>query len=252
MTTGRINQVTDRRSLCHGRIMTGQELSIVPTGADCGAADDRRDLPVKVIARPVSKRQFPTDDRTPPTTSPSNATHRRGTHAGSPAANAFHFPRALLAFQRPKLSSPPSHRQPTRSYDRSLPSDGDTGIRAVGPKESIRTGALPQPWIREDLRRAHRESRDDQCSFPHDLPGITTKLLSLTLWRIFPRKTSLERTLPRNFYETSAARTILRLRTFSGQMPLIRYCMAQKGDNPRPHRTVGTTLPPNCWKHSHR
>lgn len=98
------------------------------------------------------------------------------------AANAFHSPRALLAFHRPKPSLPPSHRQPTRSHDQSLPPDGDIGIRAVGPRGSIYTGALLQPWIREDLRRAHHESRDDQCSFPHHLPGITAKLLSLTLW----------------------------------------------------------------------
>ena len=52
-------------------------------------------------------------------------------------------------------------------------------------RDPICTDALPQPWIRWDLQVAHREGRDDQCSFPHHLPGITAKLLSLPLWGNF-------------------------------------------------------------------
>ena len=182
MTTGRINQVTDRRSLCHGRKMPG--LGTLHRAHRSRLWSRRRPSgPTREGHCPTGLQTSIPHRRQDTTNDFSLERNTQERHARRiTAANAFHSPRALLAFHRPKPSLPPSHRQPTRSHDQSLPPDGDIGIRAVGPRGSIYTGALLQPWIREDLRRAHHESRDDQCSFPHHLPGITAKLLSLTLW----------------------------------------------------------------------
>ena len=106
MTTGRINQVTDRRSLRHDCMSPGR-------GTLHHAHRSRlwsRRRPSGLFPRghcPTGLHQtsIPTDGRAPPTTSPSNATHRRGTHAGSPAAKTFHFLRAMLAFNRTVIAS---------------------------------------------------------------------------------------------------------------------------------------------------
>ena len=212
MTTGRINQVTDRRSLCHGRIMPGlgtlhhahrsrlwsrrrpsgpTREGHCPTGLQTSMPhrrqDTTNDFSLEHNTQERHTRRVTCDEHLPfPASTARIPTTQTVITAFSPATNPF--------------------LQPV-----SLSPDGDTVIRAVGPKGSICTGVLPRPWIREDLRRAHREGRDDRCSFPHDLPGITAKLLSLTLWRNFPQQTPLERTLPRNLCEASAARTVLRV-----------------------------------------
>ena len=187
MTTGRINQVTDRRFLRLGTRRTKWKLSTAPAGAGCGAADDRRALPLGVAARQVSQRQFSTVDEAPPTTSSSNATHRKGTHAGLAAANAFHSPRAMLAFidRNLFLSLSPA----TNPFLGSVaPSGGEW--RTVQPARpggvSASTDTLPNHRQGRTFVGARRESRDDLCSFPHDLPGITAGLLSLTFWENSP------------------------------------------------------------------
>lgn len=174
----------------------------MPTGATCGAADDRRDLPVKVIARQVCKRPFSTDDGALPTTSPSNATHRRGTHAGhTTCGERLPFPASTARIRTTETviaSFSPATNPFLTAW--SLPSAGHTGIRAVRPACEIDLHGCTTPTvdIREDLRRAHRESRDDRCSFPHHLPGITAKLLSLTLLQPTNERTTGRR---RNFLQ---------------------------------------------------
>ena len=232
----------------------------MPNGADCGAADDRRDLPVEGIARPVSKRPFPTDGRTPPTTSPSNATHRRGTHAGSPAAKTFHSLRAVLAFDRTKPSSPPFHRQPTRSFDRPLPPDGDTGIHRFarmhypnrGEESTYTEGSPREPG--RSVQFSARPPRDHgQAPVAHFLgkfsPGNTIAADSATESLRDKRRchdTACLRTLPQ--LKDGNGRE-LRLRICPPQVPLERHCL---GTFPTPYPTVGTTPFRNLPRHTYR
>ena len=107
-----------------------------------------------MTARQVSKRQFPTVAEAPPTTSPSNATHGKCTHAGQTAANAFHSPRAMLAFDGQQLSPIVlTDNQPVSLVCRSL--RRGMAHRAADPpgRHVDFDGYATQPSTREDFRR---------------------------------------------------------------------------------------------------
>lgn len=188
----------------------------MPTRVDCGAADDRRDLPVKVNARQVFQTSIP--HRRQGTTNDfsleCNTQERHARRLTCGERLPFPASTARIGTTETVITSFSPATNPFPRPGLPLRTEIPASLRSVPHAGAICADALPQPWIREDLRRAHRESRDDQCSLPHHLPGITAKLLSLTLLRNFPRQTPLERTLPRNLHETSAAYTILRVSEF--------------------------------------
>ena len=127
MTTGRINQVTDRRSigLSWCSAPTGLwELSTAPARAGCGVADDRQALPkgdclTGLQTSILHSRQGTTGDLFPECNTQER--HARRTNCGE------HLPFAAsnARIQRTAMFSHHCYRQPTRFFDRSFPPAGD-------------------------------------------------------------------------------------------------------------------------------
>ena len=188
MTTGRINQVTDRRSLRPG---PPPSTAVRTRNAPPRPLKPTVEPPTTVTLSPRDHRvaglqpSCPTADRTLPATTPPNATHRKGTHASLTAAMTFHSMRAMLAFNvlvncYPSVSTAINPFLPTFS-----PSDWKYGTTAAG-SGGIRTATEtihPRSSGENLLGEAGWEGRNDRCSSVHDLPGIPAKLRSLPLSR---------------------------------------------------------------------
>ena len=187
MTTGRINQVIDRRSFRRGSRLGARPARNSPPHPPEPAVE-----PLTTV-RLYPWRRLP--DRSPNVNSPQTAGHcrrllPRTQHTGKArtqtnCGECLPFSASTARIQRTKAISHRSHRQPTRFFGRSLPPAGDVAsVRPAQPEQS-RLQRMRYPDHRQGRTcvGARRESRDDLCSFPHDLPGITAGLLSLTFWR---------------------------------------------------------------------